>query len=48
MKSVRLSEDVFGCIIEIGKCFLNREHEQGYGSICSIGEDQRGLIKKVD
>ena len=23
------------------------EHEQGYESICSIGEDQRGWIKEV-
>ena len=36
----------FGCISEIGKCFLSMEHEQGYGSICSIGEDQRGWIKE--
>ena len=32
---------VFGCIFEIGKCFLSMEHEPGYGSICSIGEDHR-------
>ena len=39
---------VFGCISEIGKCFLNMEHEQGYVSICSIGENQRGWIKEGD
>ena len=31
----RLSLDVFFKL----KCFLSREHEQGYGSICSISED---------
>ena len=39
---------VFGCISEIGKCFLSMEHEQRYGSICSIGKDQRGWIKEGD
>ena len=39
---------VFGCIFEIGKCFLSREHEQGYGSICSIGKNQREWIKEGD
>ena len=39
---------VFGCISEIRKCLLSMEHEQGYGSICSLGEDQRGWIKEGD
>ena len=37
---------VFGCIFEIVKYFLSKEHEQVYGSICSIGEDQRDWIKE--
>ena len=51
-KSVRFCEEgyplspVSGCIFEIEKCYMSWEHEQGYGSICSIDEDQRGWIKR--
>ena len=37
---------VFGCVSKIGKCFLSMEHEQGYGRIFSIGEDERGWMDK--
>ena len=36
------------CISGIRKCFLSMEHEQEYGSICSIGKNQRGWIKVGD
>ena len=49
MKSVQSHEEGYpshmsldACILGIGKCFLSMEHEQGYGSICSFSEDQRG------
>ena len=39
---------VFRCNFGNGKYFLNIEHEQRYGSICSIGEYQRSWIKEGD
>ena len=45
--SSHLSLDAF-LQLENVFCFLSMEHEQGYGSICSIGEDQRGWIKEED
>ena len=33
-----LSLDAF---LELESVFLSMEHEQGYGNICSIGEDER-------
>ena len=34
--------------LKLESVFLSMEHEQGYGSICSIGEDQRRWIKEGD
>ena len=40
-----LSLDAF---LKLESVFLNMEHEQGYRSICSLGNDQRGWIKEGD
>ena len=47
-----MEEEGWDVVGELVDAFLELEsvweHEQGYVSICSIGEDQRGWIKKGD